>query len=362
MTTSLSSVRSFPWRDEIRYVFRLHDAPWRWLVGIDAGFALGLPLALFTLAGHQSAGLVASMGGFTALYYAALPRVDRLRVLPLVAAGFAGASLLGVLSATGAWWTIACLVFVALLACFISFGIRMGPPGPMMFVLVSGVCNYMAAPEALERASRERFDIPALVAIGAISAYLVSMIPLFIPSLRRREGDAPAFRSLIRFSRPDRINTFIASRVVVAVLIASLLSVPFSVGHAYWVVMIAGVSLQVSHSLRHTTVRVIHRVLGTLLGIAVFGLVALADPSGMWLVLLLASLQCIIEIVVARHYGLALIFITPLALTISTVGNPSDTPAIINDRIIDTLFGAAIAMVVLWTSARWLNRHGLKGA
>jgi uncharacterized membrane protein YccC len=96
--------------------------------------------------------------------------------------------------------------------------------------------------------------------------------------------------------------------------------------------------------------------LGTLLGVAVFGLVVLIEPTGLPLVLLLALLQCIIEIVVTRHYGLALVFITPLSLTISTAGNMSGARAVVSDRIVDTLLGAIIALVVLGVS-EWLLAH-----
>lgn len=71
--------------------------------------------------------------------------------------------------------------------------------------------------------------------------------------------------------------------------IATLVTVPFKVSHAYWVIMVAGVALQVSHSLRFTTIRVIHWVLGTLGGIALFGLLALGEPEAYGLVILLAT-------------------------------------------------------------------------
>ena len=75
-----------------------------------------MPLALFTLAGHQSLGLIAVLGAFTALYCPNLRLSERLTALPPVAAGFVLASGLGVVCAANAWLTIACLIFVAVLA------------------------------------------------------------------------------------------------------------------------------------------------------------------------------------------------------------------------------------------------------
>jgi uncharacterized membrane protein YccC len=87
---------------------------------------------------------------------------------------------------------------------------------------------------------------------------------------------------------------------------------------------------------------------------AIFGLINLAEPRGLWLVIVLALLQFAIEVVVARHYALALTFITPTALTISAAGGTGGSLAVATERLLDTLLGAAIAMAVLWTS-EWVS-------
>jgi len=68
-------------------------------------------------------------------------------------------------------------------------------------------------------------------------------------------------------------------------------------------------------------------------------------------VVIVALLQFAIEVVVARNYGLALIFITPLALMISGTDDPI---VLAGERIVDTLLGAFIALVVLWTG-EWVR-------
>src|SRR5215207_11217483 len=89
------------WRHAVRSLLSLNEAPWRWSAGVQAAFASGVPLAAFTVAGHQSLGLIAVLGAFTALYCANLPLSDRLSALPLVGVGFVIASVLGVLSVRG---------------------------------------------------------------------------------------------------------------------------------------------------------------------------------------------------------------------------------------------------------------------
>jgi hypothetical protein len=36
----------------------LQESPWRWKVGLSAALGMGVPLALFTLAGYQREGLI----------------------------------------------------------------------------------------------------------------------------------------------------------------------------------------------------------------------------------------------------------------------------------------------------------------
>ena len=313
---------------------------------------MGIPLAIFTLSGHQLFGLIASLGAFTVLYGTHFVLADRLRLLPAIAMGFVAASGLGVLSAANAWATVLCLVAVSALACIISFSFRLGPPGPMHFVLVTGISSHLAAPIELGGASIEPILIPALVAAGALSGYALIAAPLALPRMRGRDGPALSCYGLFPRLGLDLDGATIALRVVSAVIVAGLISLLLGIHHAYWLVMVAGAVLQVSPNPQASAVRAVHRTIGTVSGAAIFGLVELAEPRGLWLVAVLASLQCAIEIVVARHYALALTFITPLALTISVAGATDAPLTLATERIADTLLGAAVAMAVLWASSR----------
>ena len=335
------------------------DGPWRWSAGIEGGVAIAVPIAAFTLAGQQSLGLIASLGAFTALYGTTARLGDRLRALPMVAIGFVTASLLGVLCSANSWLNVACLVAVAAVACIIVFEVGLGPPGPMQFVLVAGVSGHLAAVMHQSAPSLEVLAIPALVAVGAFSAYLLVIALVALPLMDKPGPEAVCSRA--RFSPPPWRNTeskIIAVRVVAAVAAASLLSLPLGMHHSYWVVMVAGAVLQASHVSRFSAIRAMHRILGTILGVAIFGLIKLADPQGIWLVVILALLQFSIEVVVARHYALALSFITPTALIISSAGSSGDPIALGVERLVDTLLGAAIAMAVLWIS-EWVRRRQL---
>jgi hypothetical protein len=336
----------------LRSLVSLNNVPWRWSAGVQAGIAMGVPLAIFTLAGHQSLGLIAVLGAFTALYCANLPLVDRLIALPFVGAGFVLASTFGILGSATASLTIASLILVAVLASSLAFRVGLGPPGPMQFVLVAGISAHVATPASQGGASLNGALIPMLVAVGAISAYLLVIAPLTLPSVHRHRGKGANLREVFSFAPLDQETTVITARVVAAVAAAGVVSVPLGVNRAYWVIMVAGAVLQASHVRRLTVIRTAQRVLGTVVGVTAFALLTWLQLSGFWLVAVLALLQFAIEVVVGRNYGLALIFITPLALTISAVTGTDDPLGLAGERIGDTLLGALIALVVLWISER----------
>jgi uncharacterized membrane protein YccC len=121
--------------------------------------------------------------------------------------------------------------------------------------------------------------------------------------------------------------------------------------------MVAGVVLQVSHTLRRTVIRAVHRVAGTFAGIGCFTLLSSLELDGIPLVIAIASPQGMIEVVVTRHYGVALLFMTPLALTIATNNQDIPLTSIATERVGDTLLGTVIALFVLLISEWLINRY-----
>lgn len=136
-------------------------------------------------------------------------------------------------------------------------------------------------------------------------------------------------------------------RIVVAAGAAVVISAPLGIERTYWVFVAAVAIVQNVVHLRLTALRAAHRVLGTLLGVCLFALIAIFEPGGVALALLMAGLQFVIELLVTRNYGLALTLITPLALIISTYGADQDVVSIVRERTIDTVLGAGIAVAII---------------
>ncbi|WP_255576171.1 FUSC family protein [Cryobacterium luteum] len=66
------------------------------------------------------------------------------------------------------------------------------------------------------------------------------------------------------------------------------------------------------------------------------------------------------EIRIGRDYGAALLFVTPLALTVVHLTSPVPVPALLVDRVLETVLGSVFALVIVLlvrARVRLKNRH-----
>ncbi|HXH34563.1 MAG TPA: FUSC family protein [Plantibacter sp.] len=325
-------------------------SPKRWPVALTAAIAMAVPVAVATFFGLTPLGLLAGLGAFTALYCVPLSRRDRLRVLPFIGAGLIAAAALGVLVSSSRPLTAVGLIVVGSAVIWLVQGIVLGPPGALFFILVFGIAGHLSAPVANGGAGLQGGLVILLVAAGSIFAYLVVILPLLIPAVRRAAGKPTPMRALFPEYSLSATDRRIATRLTVALAISAVIGALLGLGHGYWIAGSAVAILSVGHSRTLSATRGVHRVLGTLVGAAIFLLVASLEPHGYVLAVVLAALQFTIELVVIRHYALALVFITPLVLTISTSSSNQPVLAIVGERVLDTVIGAAVAMVLLLVS------------
>src|SRR4051812_40351407 len=105
----------------------------------------------------------------------------------------------------------------------------------MQFVLVAGISAHVAAPGGPLNGAL----IPVLVAVGAISVYLLVIAQLALPFASQQRGRGGNLRTVFSFAPLDRETALITARVAAAVAAAGVVSLPLGVNRAYWVVMVA---------------------------------------------------------------------------------------------------------------------------
>ncbi|WP_213576150.1 FUSC family protein [Rhodococcus sp. USK13] len=135
-----------------------------------------------------------------------------------------------------------------------------------------------------------------------------------------------------------------AARIAVAALLAGCFCLTVGLEHPLWASMGAMAAMQ-GMTFSQTVQRGIQRLTGNLAG-AVLAAALIAAALGYWqTVVVIVVLQTVTELVVIRNYGFASVVITPMALLLTGLGS-AVTPGIAVSRVIDTLVGVVIGVIV----------------
>jgi uncharacterized membrane protein YccC len=173
-------------------------------------------------------------------------------------------------------------------------------------------------------------------------------VPIGARSLPGRPGFASRLAAALR---RHSVVLPSAARFGIAVGLGVGIGRALGLGHAYWVGLTVAAVLQGSN-LAVTRRRVVHRAAGTVVGVALtFAFLGWGPP--VWAAVLLAVVaQFAIELVIAVHYGLAVVPITVLSLTLFHLGAPEeDIGVALGARLLDTAIGVTLALLlrrVLW--------------
>ncbi len=119
--------------------------PQRWAFALRASLAMGTPILAGYWLGNLPAGMMATIGAFTALYCGGRPHASRAFALAVIACAFALAVMFGLWLEHRPWLVVPALSLVAMLATWLCNAIRLGPPGAYMFVLACAAGTAMPA-------------------------------------------------------------------------------------------------------------------------------------------------------------------------------------------------------------------------
>ncbi|MFG3225290.1 FUSC family protein [Kitasatospora sp. NPDC048194] len=173
-----------------------------------------------------------------------------------------------------------------------------------------------------------------------------------VPSPELTEAEAADLRALppVRrlplraVLRPGSALLPIALRVAVGCAAAGWLSLALGVGRPYWAVVTAASVFQANSTLSWQ--RAVQRVLGNLLGLALFtAAVPVARCGPVALIALGLLCQFGAEAMIARSYWLATVFVTPMALLMTEFAGPQPARMLVADRWLDTCVGALTGLV-----------------
>lgn len=308
------------------------DRPWQ--MPFAAALALGVPLLAGAACGRLEDGLTASLGGLAFLYLPETSLVHRMLVLLASACGLVACFALGLLSQLAPAAMVPALGFVAVVVSMVCRFYNLAPPGSMFFIMAAALAAYTPA------GAGEVAEKLALVCLGTLAAALIALLYSLYMLPRRPPKAVP--------ERPPASFDFVVVDSVIiggAVALSLALAQALRLENAYWL-PVSCLAVVQGMSFKAVWIKHWQRIIGTGAGLLVAaGLLLL--PLGPWgIALTIMALAFVIEIAVVRHYGVAVVFITPLTILLAEAarlghGNPA---ALIGARFVDTVLGCTVGL------------------
>ncbi|WP_077616987.1 FUSC family protein [Bacillus sinesaloumensis] len=142
-------------------------------------------------------------------------------------------------------------------------------------------------------------------------------------------------------------------RFGVITAIAAIIAYQFEFVRSYWVPL-SCVAVMSGATIVATLHRAIQRFLGTIIGIAIAGIILTFHPTGFVIALFILLLTFITELFIVKNYGLAALFFTPNALLMaeSTSQGSFNFTYFAQARFIDIVIGSAIGLVGVYIVGR----------
>ena len=151
-----------------------------------------------------------------------------------------------------------------------------------------------------------------------------------------------AWPSPRRTPAAGRVNWIFTLRLMACMGAAGVVSEVLPLQRSYWVPLTVAIVLKPDYG--SVFARALQRGIGTVVG-AVAGAVLLVLVHGAWLLIPFGVLAALLPFGRSRNYGLLATFLTPLVVVLIDLLSPGGWQ-LAGDRLIDTLIGCAIVLLV----------------
>ena len=315
-------------------------------VAMRVAVSVAVPLLVLVSIGRLDLSVYASFGAFASLYGRLDGHRDRI-LMQLAAGGVQVAAMvlgtaLSVIDAPDALRVIAVAALAAGVT-LLAHAYRWHPPGALFAVFAAGACATLPA---------TWLTLAEGAVVGAGGAGFAVAVTVLIAVVRRRltvpAAPEPRGRSAVAAE--------MAMTVGAGSLLAGIAGLALVGTHWYWA-MVAAVAALGGASTTARVVRGAQRLIGTGVGILLAAALLMLPLPPLAVLAVAIVLQVCAELFVGRNYGLAMVFITPLALLMIELAVPVDPGPLLRDRLVDTLLGVVVGTAVAVVSATVRRRR-----
>ncbi len=327
--------------EEIKTLFLLKKTERLWHIPLLASLCTGIPLLIGYFLNDLSSGVLACIAGLVILYLPSDSSIaDRMRTLFICSLGFIVSFTIGLCFSFDP--IISVLVLGIFSACvhWLTLYFKTNPPGNFFFIMIAIVASCMPySPQT----------IPVkigLVASGTLFACILALVYCLLMQNKNKPINKPVSTKITKNNYANFIE---------ALIFGTFISGSLFVGHQlkmqnpYWI-PISCLAVMQGASLHNIWRRTFHRILGTLIGLGLCWIILSINKTSLSICISIILLQFIVEMLIVRHYALAVIFITPMTILIAETANPifHNTGTLIFVRFWDILIGSAIGSIGGW--------------
>jgi len=304
-----------------------------------ASLAMAVPILIGLLSNNLKLGITASLAAIIVVYFPLEGSFSE-RILMLIGCSFGFISV----------YTIGLIFSFNRIISVIVFGITVGiihwtvshfklkPPKDFFFIMLCSTAISIP-----HQAISKIAENIGYLTFGTLSTCLIVFLYCLIVGKKS---------SLNKTMNIPHIPLEIKKNVIESVIFAVFLSIALGAGYylnlanPYWVA-VACIAVMQGSSAQHIFLRSIQRVIGTLIGVIFCWGILLLVNNPWEICILIIIFQFIVEYLVPRNYGIAMIFITPMTIFLSEASTLFSKNHIlfIQGRFFNTLVGSLIGIV-----------------
>lgn len=324
-------------RGELEHLLRVNKSQRPWHMPIIIAITVSFPVFVGAYFDAIPSGIMGSLGAMVVLN---MPLVGSLahRMSTVMAWGFAMSLCfaLGLLAQQIPILRLPVFTLMAFAVVFFGRYYQSAPPAGLFVMMAGAIALFIPLPLA------QVLSATGLVMLGSgFALVMATLYSLFLLATRRPILPAPSYSYV-----PDTISESLI--VTGFVSLALCITLFLEMSNPYWAAVSCFIIIQGIH-LRTMWIKQLHRLLGTLVGIGLAGWMLSWGLERWQIAIAVLTMMLCIESLVDRHYGLAVVFITPLTLFIAEYSSgqpllPQVYQEVIDARLLDTALGCLVGL------------------
>ncbi|MEC8831937.1 MAG: FUSC family protein, partial [Bacteroidota bacterium] len=331
----------------------------KWYIPLLAAICVGIPLLVGLYFENLRLGLMGSLGGLVILY---LPETGSRtnRFVTILVASFAFIISFSV-GQFFSFHPVAAVIAMGLFTFIVHWIVlvyKTSPPRSFFFIMIAALS--ICQPFHLE-------TIPTKIGALSLGTMLASILATIHIIWKTNPSDNPEQDNSEPsvFTKNDFADIWEA--IVMAAFMAGGMGIGYLMGYQnpYWIPVSTAAVMQ-GASLYHIRQKTAYRILGTFVGLGLCWLLLTFVDTPLEICVSIIVLQFIIELLIIRHYALAVIFITPMTIFLSEAASPlmASPKDLIELRFWEIVIGSVLGAFGGWMlykeKIRYTTLHGLK--